>query len=408
MICGLLGEKLSHSFSPQIHRKLADYSYTLFEKTPDQLEDFLQNGNFQGLNVTIPYKKAVIPYCHELSSEAKKLGAINTIVRRADGTLIGHNTDYFGFRSMALRVGIDYANKKVLVLGSGGASNTVCAVMEEMGANVITVSRSGESNYENLHLHADCAVIVNATPVGMYPNTGCSPVDLSLFPKLEGVLDLIYNPFRTQLLLDAQQRGIKTENGLWMLVAQAKESAQWFTGAKISDTVIPKLHQILKSQMENIILIGMPGCGKSTVGRLLAEKLGKEFVDADTSIVETAGCSIPEIFRLHKEEGFRKMETQVLSQLGKRSSLVIATGGGCVTRPENLPLLRQNGRIIWIKRDITSLPTEGRPLSQTTDLLDMYTIRKPMYRQFADLIIENDTTPEAAATKIIRLLEVSQ
>lgn len=408
MICGLLGEKLGHSYSPQIHQRLCDYEYSLFEKTPEELEAFLQSGTFRGLNVTIPYKKAVIPYCQELSPQAKALGAVNTIVRRNNGTLIGHNTDYFGFQWMANRLNIDYADKKVLVLGSGGASNTVCAVMKELGANVVVISRSGADNYQNLHNHKDCAVIVNATPVGMYPNTGISPIDISVFPALKGVLDLIYNPAKTKLLLDAEARGVPGENGLCMLVAQAKESAEWFSKKKIDDTVIPEIYKTLKSQMENVILIGMPGCGKSTVGKILAEKLVKEFVDADQSIEEAAGCSIPEIFRLQTEEGFRKIETLVLAQLGNRSGLVIATGGGCVTKAENLPLLRQNGRIIWIKRDISELPTEGRPLSQANDLMQMYETRKQMYQQFADLIIENDSTPEAAAAEIIGLLEVSK
>lgn len=408
MICGLLGEKLGHSFSPQIHKQLGTYSYCLFEKSSDELKDYLQNGDFHGLNVTIPYKKAVIPYCQELSDQAKKLGAVNTIVKHPDGTLIGHNTDYFGFRSMAERLGMIYTGKKVLVLGTGGASNTVCAVMEEMGADVITISRTGENNYQNLHLHSDCAVIVNATPVGMYPNNAQSPVDLSLFPNLEAVLDLIYNPFGTKLLLDAQDRGLKTENGLWMLVAQAKESAQWFTGNEISDTVIPQIHRMLQFQMENIILIGMPGCGKSTIGKLLANKLNKKFADADECIEAAAGCPIPQIFQQETEQGFRKIETQVLSQLGKQSGLVIATGGGCVTRDENLPLLRQNGRIVWIKRDIAQLPTDGRPLSQSTGLADMYDVRRPMYEKFADYTVFNDTTPQDAAAKIIALLESTQ
>lgn len=405
MICGLLGEKLGHSFSPQIHKKLGSYDYALYERSPEQLEDFLRNGSFHGLNVTIPYKKAVIPYCQMLSPQAQKLGAVNTIVRQPDGSLIGHNTDYFGFRSMALRAEVDYAGKKVLVLGTGGASNTVCAVMEELGANVVTISRTGENNYQNLSLHPDCAVIVNATPVGMYPDNGQSPVDLSLFPNLECVLDLIYNPFRTKLLLDAQARGIKTENGLWMLVAQAKESAQWFTRRQISDSLIPSIHRQLQAQMENIILIGMPGCGKSTIGQLLAAKLNKKFIDADDAIVEAAGCSIPEIFRLQQENGFRAIETQVLFKLTSRSGLVIATGGGCVTREDNLPLLRQNGRIIWIKRQLSLLPTDGRPLSQNTNLADMYEVRKPMYEAFADYCIENKDTPESAASEIIRILE---
>lgn len=408
MNCGLLGEKLGHSYSPQIHKQLGSYSYSLFEKSADQLEDFLKNGDFHGLNVTIPYKKAVIPYCAELSPQAKRLGAVNTIVRRADGSLVGHNTDYFGFRSMAERTGISFAGKKVLVLGSGGASNTVCAVMEELGANVIVISRKGENNYENIGIHRDCSVIVNATPVGMYPNTGVSPVNLYMFPKLEGVLDLVYNPAKTKLLLDAEYRNLKTENGLWMLVAQAKESAQWFTGQEIPDDVIPDIHRLLKNQMENVILIGMPGCGKSTVGRLLAEKTGKTFMDADKCIEEAAGCTIPEIFAAQGEKGFRKTETQVLSELGKKSGLVIATGGGCVTRPENEPLLQQNGTVIWIERSIDALPVDGRPLSQTNNLADMYRIRKPMYQHFAQYTVSNDETPQKTADAIMRILNLEE
>ncbi|MBQ8910316.1 MAG: shikimate kinase [Oscillospiraceae bacterium] len=408
MICGLLGKKLSHSYSPQIHQQLGTYRYDLFERSGEELEDFLLNGTFQGLNVTIPYKKSVIPYCRELSPQAKKMGAVNTIVKRSDGTLIGHNTDYFGFQSMAQRLPVAYRNKKVLVLGSDGASNTVCAVMKELGAQVVVISRSGENNYENLNKHADCAVIVNATPVGMYPNTGISPVSLNLFPNLEGVLDLIYNPARTKLILDAQQRGIPTENGLWMLVAQAKESAEWFTGENISDNKIAHIYKAIKRNMENIVLIGMPGCGKSTVGALLAQQLGKKFVDADAQIEIHAGCTIPEIFQNQQEEGFRKIETKVLSELGKQSGMVIATGGGCVTRQENLPLLRQNGTIVWIKRNIAELPTDGRPLSLTTDLLQMFETRKPMYEKFADITVNNDSTPTETATRILSKLEETE
>lgn len=408
MICGLLGEKLSHSYSPQIHKFLGDYQYNIFEKSPDQLEDFLQNGDFHGLNVTIPYKKTVIEYCQELSAEAQRIGAVNTLVKRNDGSLIGHNTDYFGFRSMALRIGISYQGKKALVLGSGGASHTVCTVMKELGAEVIVISRSGENNYENISRHYDCSVIINATPVGMYPDTGISPVDISGFSKLEAVMDLIYNPANTQLLLDVKQRGIRTENGLWMLVAQAKESAEWFSGKKIKDDIISEIYHRLKHQTQNVILVGMPGCGKSTIGKLLAEKLQKTFVDADEKIVEAAGCSIPEIFQEQQEAGFRKIETQVLSQLGKSSSQVIATGGGCVTRSENLPLLRQNGIIVWIQREITSLPIEGRPLSQRNDLHKMYEIRKPMYAEFADITVCNNTSPDDTVQDILSKLEVTK
>lgn len=402
MQCGLLGRKLGHSYSPQIHSHLGDYTYSLIEKEPEELSDFFRNGDFTGLNVTIPYKKDVIPFCAELTPCAKAMGAVNTIVRRKDGSLIGHNTDYYGFETMLEHSKLQVTEKKVLVLGSGGASNTAVQVLRAHGAHVIVVSRSGENNYENLHFHRDATVIVNATPVGMYPNPGVSPVDLSLFLQLEGVLDMIYNPARTKLLMDAETRDLVAENGLQMLVAQAKESAEWFTGAPISDSVIEEIHTHLASQMENIVLIGMPGSGKSTVGKRLAQLTGKVFVDADEKIVELAGKSIPEIFAQDGEEQFRKLETEALAALGKASGTVIATGGGCVTRQENYPLLHQNGRIYWLQRDIDSLPTDGRPLSQAGKLTQMYQQRKPLYEAFSDCIIDNNGSISYAVAQICK------
>ena len=403
MKCGLLGRKLSHSYSPQIHSCFADYAYCLFETEPDQLEDFLKRVDFDGINVTIPYKKAVNPYCDELSDTAKKIGAVNTIVRR-NGRLIGHNTDYFGFQFMLDHSGLDVAGKKVLVLGSGGASLTVQSVLAERKARFFEVSRTGEHNYHNLHLHADASVIVNCTPVGMYPNNGQSPVELSQFPQLEGVLDLIYNPARTKLLLDAQARGLVTENGLWMLVAQAKESAQWFLGHPLPNSVIETTHLKLLRQMQNLVLIGMPGCGKSTVAKLLGQRLGLEVVDADAYIEEMAGRTIPEIFRTEGEAGFRAMETAALQTLGRQSGLIIATGGGCVTRSENYGPLLQNGMIIWLKRRLSDLAVDGRPLSQNASLEEMYRVREPLYARFAQLTVENDQTVEQTVQSIMELL----
>ena len=407
MICGLLGRKLGHSYSPQIHRFLGDYSYTLFEKEPEEIEDFLKHGDFDGINVTVPYKKDVIPYLDQLSPIARKLGAVNTVVRR-DGKLIGHNTDYFGFRTMVDSSGISVAGKKVLVLGSGGASNTAVVVLKELGAEVVVISRSGPHHYGNLELHADAAVIVNTTPVGMYPNTGNAPVDLDRFPKLEGVLDVIYNPARTELLLQAEKRNLVTRNGLLMLVAQAKEAAEWFTNTSLSNDPISNIHATLAAQMQNILLIGMPGCGKSTIGAKLAEMTGKRFVDADDVVVQLAGKPIPEIFAQDGEEVFRNWETQALTTLGKQSGLVIATGGGCVTRERNYPLLHQNGTMIWLKRDLDTLPTDGRPLSQANKLSDLYAIRKPLYEVFADHTIDNNGSPEQTIAAILSLLEVPQ
>ena len=405
MKCGLLGGKLGHSFSPQIHGALADYRYTLCEKTPEELNDFLKNGDFTGLNVTIPYKKTVIPYCAELSDQARKIGAVNTIVRRPDGTLLGHNTDYFGFAYLLRQSGIAVAGKKCLVLGTGGASVTVLAVLREQGAQVVVLSRSGPENYDHLERHADAALIVNATPVGMYPNTGVSPADLKCFPKLEGVLDLIYNPARTQFLLDAEKLGIPGWNGLSMLVAQAKESAEWFTGKAIPDERIGEIYARLRRETENLIIIGMPGSGKTTVGRLLAQATGKNFVDVDEEIIRTAGMSIPEIFAASGENGFREIETAVLSRLGKGSGQVIATGGGCVTRAENYPLLHQNGRILRLRRDIGKLPKDGRPLSLANDLSEMAAQREPLYAAFADLTFDNNNALEHTLETVLEAIK---
>lgn len=405
MKCGLLGRKLGHSYSPQIHGLLGDYSYDLFEKEPEQLADFLKNGNFIGINVTIPYKKDVIPYLDELSPAARKIGSVNTIVRRADGSLFGHNSDYFGFVSLVNHSGIPVNGKKVLVLGSGGTSNMVVTALKDLDAEPIVISRSGENNYDNLHLHADASVIVNATPVGMYPNTGVSPIDLSRFPKLEGVLDVIYNPAKTKLLLDAEALGIPHENGLWMLVAQAKEASEYFTGQKLSDAVIERIHHVLSHQMKNIVLIGMPGCGKSTIGALLAEKLNQTFVDADEEIIRLAGKPIPDIFAQDGEDVFRHWETAALENLGKQSALVIATGGGCVTRSRNYPVLHQNGMIVWLERDLSQLPTDGRPLSQANQLEEMYALRKPMYEAFGDIRVSNAGRPEDTVNEILSRLE---
>ena len=405
MKCGLLGRKLGHSYSPQIHACLGDYTYELFEKEPEDVEDFLKNGDFDAINVTIPYKKVALGCCDVLTEQARRMGAVNTVIRHSDGTLLGHNTDYFGFSSMVQRSGLQPEGKKVLVLGSGGASVTAVAVLREMGAKVVVISRSGEDNYENLSRHADADIICNCTPVGMYPNNGISPIYLGQFPRLEGVLDMIYNPARTKLLMDAKKRGLIAENGLWMLVAQAKEAAERFTGSTIPDNRIGEIHQALRQQMENIVLIGMPGCGKTTVGKALAALCSKDFADTDALIEEMAGKTIPRIFAEDGEAVFRDWESKALAELGKQSSLVIATGGGCVTKARNYPLLHQNGSLVWLQRSTEELATEGRPLSQGTNLSEMHRVRQPLYRQFADITIENSGTPENAAATILKIWE---
>jgi len=406
MKSGLLGRKLGHSYSPQIHEFLGDYAYDLFEKEPEEIEDFIRNGDYSGINVTIPYKKDVIPFLDELSPAAVKMGSVNTIVRKADGTLFGHNTDFFGFTSMVQRSGICVSGKKVLVLGSGGTSNTAVKALEELGARVIIISRSGEDNYNNLHLHRDAAVVVNTTPVGMYPNTGVAPIDLTRFPQLEGVLDVIYNPSRTQLLLDAEALNLPHENGLWMLVAQAKEAAEYFAGKALPDTIIESVYRKMSVKMQNIVLIGMPGCGKSTVAVHLANVLGRTAVDADAEIEKIAGKPIPRIFSEDGEAAFRSYETEVLRELGKQSQLIIATGGGCVMLQRNYPLLHQNSSVLWLDRDLSLLPTDGRPLSQSTHLTDMFAIRKPLYEAFADHHIDNNGSIDETIRQILTVLEV--
>ena len=405
MQCGLLGEKLGHSYSPQIHKELADYDYRLYEKAPDQVEDFVRHGDWHGLNVTIPYKKTVIPFCDELSETAAAIGSVNTLLHRADGTIYGDNTDAYGFETLLNGTHPDsIAGQKALVLGTGGASVTICAVLRRHGAEVVTISRSGENNYDNLDRHADAKLLVNTTPVGMYPKNGVRPVDLAAFPKLKCVLDVVYNPARTALLLQAEKLGIPHAGGLMMLVAQARRSSEIFLGNTLPDGEIPRITKLLSDSMQNIILIGMPGCGKSTVGAILSQRLKRPLLEADAELVKAAGVAIPAIFETEGESGFRRRETAILAQLGKQSGTVISTGGGCVTRPENYPLLHQNGTIVWLRRDLDKLAREGRPLSLNADLHAMYAARQPLYQRFADLTADNTGTPEETANAILEVL----
>lgn len=404
--CGLLGEKLGHSYSPRIHHELGNYEYLLYEKSPDELGSFLTSQSFDGLNVTIPYKKAVIPYCKELSPTAQRMGSVNTIVRRSDGTLYGDNTDAMGFTAMVQQSGIEISGKKALVLGTGGAALTVRTCLQQMGASaVVMISRSGPDNYDNLDRHADAQIIVNATPVGMYPHTGVAPLSLSLFPHCEGVLDVVYNPARTALILEAEALKIPCCSGLYMLVAQAAGSSEQFTGRMIPPTEIQRIERMLRRQMENIVLVGMPGSGKSTVARKLAEVLNRPVFDSDAWVEEQAGMSIPEIFRTQGEDAFRQWETKALAQLGKGSGAILSTGGGCVMREENYPLLHQNGVIIQIKCDTKKLARKGRPLSQGSDLDQMAAIRAPHYARFADYIVDNNGKLENTIQQILEVLK---
>ena len=404
--CGLLGEKLGHSYSPEIHKMLADYEYRLYEKSPDELESFLMSGEWDGLNVTIPYKRAVIPYCGELSDTARRAGSVNTLVRRPDGSIFGDNTDVYGFRCMLERSGVHMSGKKALVLGSGGASGAVRTVLEDKGMDsIITVSRRGKNNYENAFCHPDVHLIVNATPVGMFPNNGECRINVSDFPSCQVVLDLIYNPAHTELLMQAEELGIKTENGLFMLVAQAKRSCELFTGRELPDSEIDRVLHALRARMRSVILIGMPGCGKTSVGARLAELTGRTLLDSDEEVVRMSGMSIQGIFAQEGEAGFRSRESAALAELGKRSRCVIATGGGCVTRAKNYRLLHQNGIIIWLRRDVDRLERSGRPLSVNADLDAMYAAREGLYRRFADLEADNNGALDDTVKTIMELIK---
>lgn len=404
--CGLLGEKLGHSYSPQIHSMLADYEYKLFEKSPEELEDFLKSGEFDGLNVTIPYKKSVMPYCAELSPTAAQIGSVNTIVRRSDGSLYGDNTDAFGFENLIVHNGIEVKGKKALVLGTGGASVTAQAVLKNLGASeVVVISRKGEDNYENIAKHADAEIIANTTPVGMYPNNGKAAVDLAQFPKLSGVLDVVYNPARTALLLQSEKLGIPCAGGLYMLVSQAKRSCELFTGKSIPDSEIDRIERVLSHQMQNIVIIGMPGSGKTAVSTMLAERLGRKIFDTDTIVSEKAGMTIPEIFAAQGEAGFRKLETEATAEVGKLSGNIISTGGGVVTVADNYELLHQNGVIVWIERDTNKLARDGRPISLSSDLNELYAARLPLYERFADIKADNNGDINDTVNAIMEMIK---
>jgi len=404
---GLLGEKLGHSFSPELHKALAGYDYALLPTPRDAVEDLLRKREFRGLNVTLPYKQAVIPLCDEVDPRALAIGAVNTIVNR-NGRLIGYNTDIDGFRYMAKRAGAKLSGKKVLILGSGGTSRTVQAAARELNAaEIVVISRSGENNYQNLSRHSDAEVIVNTTPVGMYPNCGESPVDLSLFPRLTGVLDVVYNPLRTALIQQAETLGIPCSAGLPMLASQAWRAAERFTGDSIPTLRMELVLAALHRSLENIVLIGMPGCGKTTVGKLLAVTMGRDFVDIDTMIAERAGKSIPAIFAEDGEAVFRKLESECIREAGARTGCVIATGGGAVTREENYAPLHQNGTIVHLTRPIDLLPTEGRPISQGTDRVLLWQQRKVLYEHFGDFTVANTAAPEETAERIKKELSIS-
>ena len=400
--CGLLGEHLGHSFSPRIYGELVDYSYDIIELPPDRVGEFVRSGGYDAFNVTIPYKQTVIPFLDRVSPEAKAIGAVNTVVRRADGTLDGYNTDYFGFVSMLSASKIDVKGAKVLLLGNGGASLTLQAALRHQGAaEILVFDLRGAIPYRELPLHTDAHVIVNATPVGMYPHNGKSLVDLSLFPNCRGVLDIVYNPSRTALILDAEARGIPCMSGLYMLVAQAAKAMEFVTGQKAEEGAIERITAKIAADTHNIIMIGMPGCGKSVVGKAIAAALGRPFHDADEEFFATYGRTPAQVIEDEGEDTFRQMEHEILCELGKRSGTVISCGGGAVTREVNYAPLHQNGVIVYLRRELSRLSTQGRPLSQKSSPEALYEARRALYERFADLTVDSTEVVENTAKNII-------
>ena len=396
---GLIGARLGHSYSPEIHSKLGDYDYRLYEIDEATFRALLRARTFRGLNVTMPYKRIAFEECDVLSEAAREVGCVNTLVVRPDGALWGHNTDIGGFIAMAERAGVTLAGQKCAILGSGGASLTAQAACRRMGAReIVVVSRSGPVNYEALKReHRDVGALINTTPVGMYPNNGASPLTLSDFPRLNGVLDVIYNPDKTNLILEAEGRGIPCAGGLYMLVEQAREAAEYFTGHPISRDQRNRIYGDLRAEALNLVLVGMPGSGKSTIGRQLAREMGRTFIDCDEEIERRAGMSIPTIFAEKGEAVFRDMESAVIEDVCRERSRVIAMGGGAILRRGNVQAMRQNAAVLMLERDIDRLSRKGRPLSSSRHAVyELWAQRESLYRSASDAVIDNNGTLEDA------------
>lgn len=403
---GCIGEHLPHSFSKEIHERIEDYDYVLQEIEKGNLDAFMQKHDFKAINVTIPYKQDVIPHLYYVADIAKSIGAVNTIVNR-DGKLYGYNTDFGGMNALLSRMGLSLKDKKVLILGTGGTSKTANALSHHLGAReVYRVSRTRREDalsYEDIYEHhTDAEVILNTTPSGMFPNVEGCPIDLTKFPKLEGVMDAVYNPLRTNFVLKAMELGLKAEGGLYMLVAQAVLAAEIFTGKKYASDLMDKVFDSIYDMKENVVLVGMSASGKSTIGKLYAERSGRKFVDSDALIVEKAGMPIPDIFAKYGEKHFRDLEQEVIEELSKQGGLVIATGGGAVLREANVHALRRNGKLYLLDRPLRDLlPTDDRPLANTVEKITaLYHEREPIYKAAADAVITVTGDPLDAAMQI--------
>lgn len=409
---GLLGEKLGHSFSKEIHALLADYEYELRELSADELEYLFRKKDFKAVNVTIPYKQTVIPYLDEISERAKKTGAVNAVVNR-DGKLFGDNTDFAGMRALALHAGADMKGKKVLVLGTGGTSKTACAVAEDLGAKeVFRVSRTKKDDavtYEEAaEKHSDAQIIINTTPVGMFPKTDASPIDISAFPQLETVLDAIFNPLRTELVLDAQKKGINASGGLYMLVSQAVYASALFLGKDADERKTDEVYRKILNEKRNVFLIGMPSSGKSSVGRKLAELTGIPFEDTDATLVEKFGEPIADFIRKNGEKAFRDAESEVIAKAAEKKGSITATGGGAVLREENIRKMKKNGITVFLDRDLFLLTaTSDRPLSSTKEALErLYNERFPIYEKAADVTVKSNDEIGAVAQAVRKELDL--
>lgn len=401
---GLLGERLTHSLSREIHAMLGDDNYQLYEVSSKQLPLFMSSCNFDGINVTIPYKRTVMPMLSKTSELSRRVGCVNTVLRRqSDGRLFGYNTDVYGFSYMIDSAGINVAGKKCVIIGDGGGAASVRASLEDHGAGeIVNVTRS---KYVQIPKnHPDAQILVNATPVGMFPENGKAPTSLAGLDRLEAVCDIVYNPLKTALLLDAEQRGIKAVNGLSMLVAQAKRARELFTGAQIDDSVIPQIIETVEKKQRTIVIIGMPGSGKTVVGRALAERLGKHHIDIDEAVTKLYGRSPERIIRREGETAFRRTEHVAVEWAGKQPDSVVSAGGGVVLRKDNRNPLRQNGVIVFINRDVTKLELNGRPVSQSRSIESIYDERMPLYREWCDFEVDNNGTVEETVEQIVGLI----
>ena len=399
---GCIGERLAHSFSKDIHQRIASYSYELCEVPRDDLDAFMTRRDFKAINVTIPYKESVIPYLYHIDDTAREIGAVNTVVNR-NGKLYGYNTDFMGMGALARRMGVDFSGKKVLILGTGGTSKTAAAVAKSGGAKeIIPVSRRVGVTYEDAKLHhRDAQIIINTTPCGMYPHNEDCPIDLADYPHVEGVLDAVYNPLATRLVTAARKQGIPAEGGLYMLVAQAVFASEKFIDTSYDPAVIDRVYRDILISKQNIVLTGMPSCGKSTVGALLAQMTGRELIDTDRIVTEKHG-DISTIFATCGEDAFRRMEAAAVQEAAGHWGCIIATGGGAVLRSENVDALRSNGRIFFIDRPLALLiPTADRPLASDAEAIRRrYEERYDLYCRTADVVVQAADSPEAVARKI--------